>query len=116
MRTIIWFIYFWLYLIATWPVYLRARYLARRGWTEAHDALVRKVTGNWARRLIALAGGQVRVEGLEHLPDGPAVYVSNHLGYFDVPLVLGYFSTVIFVSFAQQKNCFLITYFFQTKQ
>jgi 1-acyl-sn-glycerol-3-phosphate acyltransferase len=90
LRTIIWFIYFWLYLIAAWPVYLRARYLARRGRTGAHDALVRKVTGNWARRLIALAGGRVRVEGLEHLPAGPAVYVSNHLGYFDVPLVLGY--------------------------
>lgn len=30
------------------------------------------------------------VEGLENLPEGTAVFVSNHQSYFDIPLALGY--------------------------
>lgn len=90
MRTILWFIYFWLYLIVIFPIFVYTRYLGRKGEREKHDRLTRKVVGNWARRLIRLAGAQVTVEGLENLPEGPAVYVANHLGYFDIPLMLGY--------------------------
>lgn len=90
MRTIIWFIYFWLYLLVLLPQHLHVRRLEQRGDVAAHDALTRRVVGRWARRLLKLAGARVTVAGLENLPQGPAVYVSNHLGYFDIPVLLGY--------------------------
>lgn len=90
MHTLLWFIYFWLYLLVLLPLLRRARALTKRGDTAAHDALTRRTVGRWARRLIAAAGGRVTVEGLEHLPAGPVVCVGNHQGYFDIPLTLGY--------------------------
>lgn len=90
LRTLIWFAYFWLYLLVVEPLRLKVRRYEKNGDTAAHDALTRQVVGRWARRLLALAGAKITVEGLENLPDGPAVYVSNHLGYFDIPLMLGY--------------------------
>lgn len=40
----------------------------------------------WARRCLWLGGVRMRVEGIEHLPHhGPAVYMSNHQGNFDIP-------------------------------
>lgn len=90
MRTILWFLYFWLYLIVLWPIHLYTMHLRRKGELAKHDRITRSVVGKWARRLIHLAGARVTVEGLENLPEGPAVYVANHLGYFDIPLVLGY--------------------------
>lgn len=92
MHTVLWFTYFWLYLIAVYPLLLTARRLRKKGATARHDALTFSVIHSWARRLLKAAGAQVTVQGLENLPadDVAAVYVGNHQGYFDIPLVLGY--------------------------
>ena len=55
MHTLLWFLYFWLYLLAVLPLYWRVKALARRGDTGRHDALTRRVVGRWARR-----GGSAR--------------------------------------------------------
>lgn len=90
MRTILWFLYFWLYLLAVEPWLWKVRALKRQGRTEEHDILAGRIIHNWARRLLAAAGARVTVEGLENLPEGTAVFVSNHQSYFDIPLALGY--------------------------
>ncbi|MGL4606227.1 MAG: lysophospholipid acyltransferase family protein [Eubacteriaceae bacterium] len=90
MRTVLWFIHFWVYLVFLIPRHRRAKKLAKEGQIEAHDALVRDTVGRWAKRMIKVAGGHVQVEGLENLPTSPGIYVGNHQSYFDIPLVLGY--------------------------
>ena len=82
--------YFWLYLLAVEPWLWKVRALKRQGRTEEHDILAGRIIHNWARRLLAAAGARVTVEGLENLPEGTAVFVSNHQSYFDIPLALGY--------------------------
>ncbi|MFQ5508110.1 MAG: lysophospholipid acyltransferase family protein [Leptospirillia bacterium] len=45
----------------------------------------------WARRAVRISGGRVRVEGLEKIPtDGPVLYVANHQGVFDIPIMMGH--------------------------
>jgi len=45
----------------------------------------------WARTIIAAAGVRVRVRGAENLPaDSPMIIVSNHQGYFDIFVLMGY--------------------------
>ncbi|HWP52410.1 MAG TPA: lysophospholipid acyltransferase family protein [Clostridia bacterium] len=92
MHTLVWFAYFWLYLIAVYPLLLWARHLRQKGETQRHDALTFSVIHNWARRLLKATGAKITVQGLENLPpdDVAAVFVGNHQGYFDIPLVLGY--------------------------
>jgi 1-acyl-sn-glycerol-3-phosphate acyltransferase len=41
----------------------------------------------WARVMLRLSFSPVEVVGLERLPKGPAVYASNHLSYYDTPVV-----------------------------
>ena len=81
MHTLLWFLYFWLYLIAVLPLYWYLRHLEKRGDQLRCDALLRRTVGRWARRLIRAAGAKVTVDGLEKMPAGPAVYVANHQGY-----------------------------------
>jgi len=38
----------------------------------------------WARLSLALAGSRVHIRGTEHLPDGPAIFMSNHQSNFDI--------------------------------
>jgi 1-acyl-sn-glycerol-3-phosphate acyltransferase len=49
---------------------------------------LRRDAGRWAVRLaMALALVPVRVRGLQRLPDGPCIVVSNHASYLDGPLM-----------------------------
>ena len=89
-RTLIWFIRFWLYQLIAIPAYIKIRRLGRQGKTAEHDARLHQIVGKWARTMFTMAGGRVRVKGLENLVEGPAVYVSNHLGYFHIPLMIGF--------------------------
>lgn len=90
MRTIIWFIYFWGYLIAVLPKIHRLKKLTQAGKIEERDALVSQAVQKWSRRLLKLAGVKVTVQGLENIPKGACVFVSNHQGLFDIPTLLGY--------------------------
>lgn len=88
MRTIVWFIYFWLYLLALWPRMHKALRLEAEGDLAGRDAIVQEEIPKWAASLLKLAGAEITVRGRENLPKEPAVYVSNHQGYFDIPILL----------------------------
>ena len=49
-----------------------------------------KVASAWARSLLRIAGVKVTIEGLDRIqPGGNYVFVSNHVSYMDIPVVLG---------------------------
>lgn len=88
MRTLIWFIYFWLYLLFLIPRMKKAERLAAEGKNDELDVLVQYNVRAWAGALLRLAGVSVTVTGLEHIPKCPAVFVCNHQGNFDIPILL----------------------------
>lgn len=45
------------------------------------------VARTWARGILGSAGVKVVTSGLEKLPVGTAIYVSNHQSHFDVPVI-----------------------------
>ena len=47
-----------------------------------------RVMGWWGRGVIRVGGWRVRTEGVERLPEGGAILVSNHQSLLDIPLFL----------------------------
>ena len=90
MRTIIWFIYFWGYLLLALPKMKKAQRLQAAGELDARDALVEGMVQKWARSLLRLAGVTVEITGLENIPARPSVFVPNHQSYFDIPVLLAW--------------------------
>lgn len=89
-RTIIWFIYFWLYLIKVMPAYFKTNRLLKEGNIKERDEYVSYLAFKWANDLLKLAGTKVNVVGAENVPKDRAVlFVGNHQGNFDTPLFLG---------------------------
>ena len=88
MRTIIWFIYFWVILICYCPFQWYAAYLERKGKIKQKEALVSKCVTAWAWSLLKLAGVRLTVSGKENIPNETCIYVSNHQGNFDIPILL----------------------------
>ena len=50
-----------------------------------------RVMGWWGRAFVRLGGWKLRVEGMENLPPGGAVLVSNHQSVVDIPMLLSAF-------------------------
>lgn len=90
IRTIIWFIWFWVSLIFTLPFLLWTRILDKQGKEEQRIKVVNKTASLWSRSVVNLSGAKVTVEGLENLPEGPVVFIGNHQGNFDIPILLSF--------------------------
>lgn len=43
-------------------------------------------TTTWGKGIVKKYKIELNVEGLENIPDGPVVFVSNHQGYADIPI------------------------------
>lgn len=90
-RTIFWYASFWLLQllsITCLAVYFLLGLLGQKAIQKKHLIWI---TRTWARLLIGIAGGRIEVSGLENLPDGGGVlFVANHQGAFDIPLLLGF--------------------------
>lgn len=89
MRTIVWFIYFWGYLLLSWPLLNKGLKAQQKGDNATGDALAAKYVPRWCGTLLKLAGVTVTVTGRENIPAGrPCVFVANHRSYYDIPLML----------------------------
>ena len=87
MWTLICVLYFFLYLVRVSPKMRKAIRLEKKGELAARDALVQTEIDKWARRLLKKTHVTVEVTGKENIPDEPVVFVSNHQGYFDIPVL-----------------------------
>lgn len=91
LRTILWYIYFWIYQVVSLTFFVPLFFLRLLRLTETETSYVRFVTRSWARSMIWAAGGTVTVRGREHVPtDRGYCIVANHQGAFDIPILLGY--------------------------
>ena len=92
MRTIKMFfilLYSMLWTLSSFPGALR---LHREGRQAELQTMLTKLGNGWGRMLVEGTGSTVIVEGAENVPqDRAVVIVANHQGFFDIPVLLGYF-------------------------
>ncbi len=74
------------YLPKIQPYRNRAVALGKEGRYEEEVEELRKVVHIWGSAVTKKAGIKVNVQGLENIPEGPVVFVSNHQGNFDIPI------------------------------
>ncbi len=91
IRTILWYVYFWLYQLVSLTFFIPLMALRLLKLKEQETAYVYYVTSSWARNLIRAAGGRITVRGLDRMPvDRSYCIIANHQGGFDIPLLVGY--------------------------
>ncbi len=91
LRTIIWFVYFWAVLLKLIPSLNSVKRLYKAGNIQERDQLVDKKVKEWSTSLVKLSGSKITVSGEENIPKDTAVlFVCNHQGNFDIPILLGY--------------------------
>lgn len=94
-RTLRWFIYFWIYQLRLKPALKKADSCLERGDLEGRDEIVRLHAARWASDLLLAADCSIRIVGEENIqkgldmsPTGSVLFVSNHQGNFDIPILV----------------------------
>lgn len=91
MKSCVFYIRFFFSLLSTIPMLSKVKRFEKRGQLAERDAYIHQVATKWMQDNVKATGSTVTVNGLENLPDeGPVVYISNHQGNFDIPLLMGY--------------------------
>jgi 1-acyl-sn-glycerol-3-phosphate acyltransferase len=91
IRTAFFFIGFWLFQILILPLLIAAEILRIIGRPNGAWRISNYVSLWWSKWNLLIAGAHVAVTGTCHVPDDqPALFVSNHLGAFDIPIVLAH--------------------------
>lgn len=86
---IIHFILYGLYVITF--VIPKVKKLDRLGALEEKRRYTNEISKHWCKIIIEATGSTVEVTGLENVPkEGAVLFVSNHQGYFDIPMLLYY--------------------------
>ena len=90
MRTLFTFASLGAYLLLSLVLGIKYTILGKRGKIKEQDDFLHKIVYHWARTMVKSTGGKVEVVGLENIPEQNVLYVSNHQGYGDIPVILGY--------------------------
>lgn len=91
MRTLLFYFCFVISLIITALLLPIWHFLGILGLQRTQKTLSHYTSFFWARFLIMMAGVRVKVYGGEKVPsEGPVLFISNHQGNFDIPVLLGY--------------------------
>ncbi len=81
-----------IYLIKHQKIKRQCFRLEKQGKLSDRDAIVQKYVPGWATYVIDLVGSKktvVNVKGIENIPnEGNVVFVANHQGYLDIPLII----------------------------
>lgn len=82
---------FFFYLIVRTKKMRIAQRYDREGKIAERDEMVKLGVVTWGRDVIGLTGSTVEVSGEELIPqDTAVVFVGNHQGYLDIPVMLGF--------------------------
>jgi 1-acyl-sn-glycerol-3-phosphate acyltransferase len=88
LRAIFFFLGLALHQLMLYPRLRRSEALTRAGRVREGRVDALRVSQEWSRRLLWLAGCRVTVHGRSELAPGQAaLVVSNHQGFFDIPLL-----------------------------
>jgi len=89
-RTIFWYVAGWSYLAVTIPALAWVKYLEKSGRHDERDAFAERFSMMLARGLFYLTGSSIDVIGAENIPEGPALFVSNHPSHIDSAVIHGF--------------------------
>lgn len=80
-----------IYMLKKQKLLKKVKKLEKEGKEQEVKDIIAPLVIDWAKYCVDVTGSQVEVVGIENVPtDRNVVYIGNHQGIFDIPLLLGY--------------------------
>ncbi|AUN16535.1 1-acyl-sn-glycerol-3-phosphate acyltransferase [Clostridium botulinum] len=102
MKSLIFYLGFAFYMLLSLLRIIKLKHLKRKGNREEIDRYINKSVLGWANFIVNGIGIKINKKGLENVPDGPCLFVGNHQGLLDVPVIVS--SLDRYVGFVAKKE------------
>ncbi|HNQ43062.1 MAG TPA: lysophospholipid acyltransferase family protein [Candidatus Cloacimonadota bacterium] len=91
MKSLVWKVWFLLFMLFCLLAYAGLFVVKLFFPKTIQRRLINRWVRFWGRTVVLSTGSTVEVTGQENLPDSQSIcFISNHQGFFDIPLVLGF--------------------------
>lgn len=88
MKTILFYLDFFTYMFMTIGEKNKSEKLKKEGKFQEAQNCIDECVRNWALHVINKVGARIEVKGKENIPETTCVYVANHQGFLDIPVVI----------------------------
>lgn len=102
MKSFILYLGFGFYMLLSLLRIIKLKYLKIKGNKEKIDKYINKSVLGWANFIVKGIGIKINKKGLENIPEGSCLYVGNHQGLLDIPVVIS--SLDKYVGFVAKKE------------
>ncbi|WP_075982025.1 lysophospholipid acyltransferase family protein [Bacillus massilinigeriensis] len=90
LRLLACFFYMSGYLIYSLPTLSKMKKFNKEVPVAERDRMIHDMPKRWSRTIMRITGSNITIQNQELIPDGPVVFVCNHEGDFDIPVLLGF--------------------------
>lgn len=102
MKSFILYLGFAFYMLLSLLRIIKLKYLKRKGNKEEIEKYINKSVLGWANFIVNGIGIRINKRGLENVSEGPCLFVGNHQGLLDVPVIVS--SLDRYVGFVAKKE------------
>lgn len=95
MKSVVLYIYFGFYMIGTTLKRIKLNYLKKNASNEDVQNYIYKVAKGWAVFIIKCLKLNLTVIGAENIPAETCLFVGNHQGVLDIPLIMAYTERIV---------------------
>lgn len=88
MKSFLFYLDFFTYLIFTNCKKSKLERLKKNGTKQDVENYINQIVKTWASHVLNYVGAKINVVGRENIPEGTCLYVVNHQGFFDIPIVI----------------------------
>lgn len=88
MKSLYLYFKFGVFILSTIPNKIKVSKLKKKGRIEEADRIIQQVVIKWARFTVKNAGITLHVNGQDNIPKENCLFVSNHQGLLDIPVIL----------------------------
>ena len=111
LKTILFYFIFVLYMISTVTKKLKLERIKKTGDKNQVEDYIYTAVKNWANFILNLVNARIKIEGKEKLPQVPCLFVANHQGFFDIPIIISSLDRMVgFIAKKEITKIGLLTY------
>lgn len=114
IKSIFFYVAFFFYMLYSLLEKIKLNRIKKTGTKEEVEAYIHNCITQWSNFFLNIIGARVHIKGSENIPDGACLFVANHQGFLDIPIIISSINRPIgFIAKKEMKKIKIISYWME---
>ncbi|MBP2034159.1 1-acyl-sn-glycerol-3-phosphate acyltransferase [Clostridium algifaecis] len=88
IKNILFYVIFFFYMLYSLSKKIKLDKIKKTGTKEEIESYINDCVTQWSNFTLKLTGARIHIKGNENIPDGACLFVANHQGFLDIPIII----------------------------